>query len=219
MLNIQFIKKHHQHKLQRVIPPRVQGECLHQLKEGKHHKHKVQRSGCKVQRSGHKVQRSGPAAALVGTGCSNNCNMQVQPPPPPPTMQIWPTRHDAAITATCVKAKLVGWMVGPASRKLQWLLHHAVLVKRLTYFIMYINYKRWKLVRSEEHSLPHFEDRMHWTESDPCWLWWCKDICHFTEMRHIQRHTYVHTMGDTIIAHDHEGDHVEHYASVPQVHS
>ena len=38
------------------------------------------KSGCKVQRSGHKVQRSGPALALVGTGCSNN--MQLQPPPP-----------------------------------------------------------------------------------------------------------------------------------------
>ena len=61
-------------------PPPVQVEYLHQLKEGKHHKHKVQRSGCKVQRSGHKVQRSGPASALVGTGCSNN--MQLQPPPP-----------------------------------------------------------------------------------------------------------------------------------------
>ena len=90
-------------------PPPVQVECLHHLKEGKHHKHKVQRSGCKVQRSGHKVQRSGPASALVGTGCSNN-NMQLKPPPP--IMQIWPTQLDAAITATCVRTKLVGWMVG-----------------------------------------------------------------------------------------------------------
>ena len=91
-------------------PPPVQVEYLHQLKEGKHHKHKVQRSGCKVQRSGHNVQRSGPASALVGTGCSNNMQLQ---PPPPPTMQIWPTQHDAAITATCVRVRLVGWMVGP----------------------------------------------------------------------------------------------------------
>ena len=41
--------------------------------------------GHKVQRSGHKVQRPGPASALVGTGCSNNMQLQ---PPPPPTMQI-----------------------------------------------------------------------------------------------------------------------------------
>ena len=47
--------------------------------------HKVQRSGHKVQRSGHKVQRPGPASTLVGTGCSNNMQLQ---PPPPPTMQI-----------------------------------------------------------------------------------------------------------------------------------
>ena len=48
-----------------------------------HHKHKVQRSGCKV-------LRSGPTSVQVGTGCSNN--MQLQPPPPP------------AIIATCVRA-------------------------------------------------------------------------------------------------------------------
>ena len=82
-------------------PPPVQVERLHKLKEAKHHKHKVHRSGCKVQRSGHKVQRSRPVSALVGTGCSNNMQLQ---PPPPPTMQTWPTQHDAAISATCMRA-------------------------------------------------------------------------------------------------------------------
>ena len=59
----------------------------------------------KVQRSEHKVQRTGPASALVGTGCGNNTQLQ---PPSPPTMQICPTQHDVAITATCVRARFVG---------------------------------------------------------------------------------------------------------------
>ena len=96
-----WVKKHHQRKLQLVTTTTCASGIFEPVKEGKHHKHKVQRSGCKVQRSGHKVQRSGPASALVGTGCSNNMQLQ---PPPPPTLQIWPTQHDAAITATCVRA-------------------------------------------------------------------------------------------------------------------
>ena len=93
-------------------PPPVQVECLHQLKEGKHLKHKVQRSACKVQSSGHKVQRSGPASVLVSTGCSNNMKLQS---PPHLTMQLWPAQHDAAISATCVRAH--HWLYNPS--------HHA----------------------------------------------------------------------------------------------
>ena len=71
--------------------------------------HKVQRTGCKVKRSGHNVQRLGPASALAGMGCSNNMQLQS---PPPLNMQIWSTQHDAAITATCVRARFVGSMAG-----------------------------------------------------------------------------------------------------------
>ena len=105
-------------------PPPVQVECLHHLEEGKHHKHKVQRSECKVQKLGHKVQRSGPASALVGTGCRNNMQLQ---PLPPPTMQIWPVQHNAAISATCVRAKLVGWMVCSETGHFQESLHLGVI--------------------------------------------------------------------------------------------
>ena len=64
-----------------------------------------QAQGAKVRaqgvRSGQKGQRSEPASAQAGKGCSNN--IQLQPPLPPLTMQIRPTQHDAAISATCVR--------------------------------------------------------------------------------------------------------------------
>ena len=52
--------------------------------------HKVQRSGCEV-------QRSGPASGQVGKGCSNNSTTTT-------TITDWTNKHDAAITATCVRA-------------------------------------------------------------------------------------------------------------------
>ena len=102
-----WMKEHHEHKLQLVTTTTWASGMFAPVERRETSQAQVQRSGCKVQRSGHKVQRSGckvqrsgPASALVGTGCSNNMQLQ---PPPPPTMQ-----HNAEITATCVRARLAG---------------------------------------------------------------------------------------------------------------
>ena len=68
-----------------------------------------------MQRSGHKVQRSGPASALVGTDAATTCNYYYyhhhQGPDRASTIttsdRIGPAQHDAAISATCVRAKCV----------------------------------------------------------------------------------------------------------------
>ncbi len=77
----QWLKgKHHQRKLQRVITMCASRVVVPVAIEGKHR-------WCKVQSARCKVQRSGPASEQVGAGCSNNCNLQLQPPPPPTRSQ------------------------------------------------------------------------------------------------------------------------------------